>query len=301
MYTSPDRFYRRLPEYPEEQSIQVVMEESDLWIRAPRLLPAEDLRVIALEELRAVRGLLTLWITKFPVFRDSLVPLEIPAQTPPLLEQMYKAGRFASVGPFAAVAGTVAEAVARAIHKELKARGLPQNVLVENGGDMFLFSEKERVIALLAEPEKQIHPPDMPNTPNMPDLPDASLATQGKKTTLFPPLALTLPPEAFPCALAASSATIGHSLSFGKADLVVARSQSGALADACATSLANALQSAEDLAPFFGHLEKRGILPGFLPKAFPTAHLDGVFAFVDGAMGFWNNAHVKGAAEIVRL
>ncbi len=271
MYTSPDRFYRRLPEDAEEQSLQIVVEESDLWIRAPRTMPAEDLRALALQELMAVRGQLKLWIAAHPAFKESLVPLEEPAQAGPLVSAMYRAGRFAAVGPFAAVAGAVAEAVARAIHAELMARGLPGNVLVENGGDMFMFSEKERLVSLLVQPE----------------------ATSAS----FPKLALRLARGAFPCALAASSATIGHSLSFGKADLVVAHSANGALADACATALANALTCASDLQPFFTHLEKRGVLPAFSPKAFPTAQLDGVFAFVDGSMGFWDNT---GKVEIVQ-
>lgn len=276
MYTSPDRFYRRLPEDAEEQSLQIVVEESDLWIRAPRALPTEDLRTIALQELMAARSLLKLWIAAHPTFKESLVPIDEPVHTQPLVSAMYRAGQFAAVGPFAAVAGAIAEAVARAIHAKLMACGLPGNVLVENGGDMFMFSAKERLVSLLVQPD----------------------AYKVGRNASFPQLALRLAPSAFPCALAASSATIGHSLSFGKADLVVAHSANGALADACATALANVLTCADDLQPFFAHLEKRGVLPAFMPKAFPTARLDGVFAFVDSSMGFWDNT---GKVEIVQI
>jgi hypothetical protein len=89
--------------------------------------------------------------------------------------------------------------------------------LVENGGDTYLYSTRERVVGLLARPLEGVS------------------------------LGLRLTPRDFPVSLCASSATIGHSLSFGTAEVVVVRSKSGAVADAVATALGNLIKSPEYL------------------------------------------------------
>ena len=58
---------------------------------------------------------------------------------------------------------------------------------------------------------------------------------------------LLIPPGLMPAGVCSSSATVGHSLSLGKADLVCTLSRSAALADAAATALGNRIRSREDL------------------------------------------------------
>jgi hypothetical protein len=124
---------------------------------------------------------------------------------------MYAAAALANVGPMAAVAGTMAQLVAEDLGEYCS------EVLVENGGDLYLISTRERVVGLLAKPLEGVR------------------------------LGLRLTPEDFPVSLCASSASIGHSLSLGAADLVVVRSASGSVADAFATALANRLKTAGDV------------------------------------------------------
>jgi hypothetical protein len=50
-----------------------------------------------------------------------------------------------------------------------------------------------------------------------------------------------------PVAVCTSSATVGHSLSFGKADAVCVLADSCSLADAAATSIGNMIQSPADI------------------------------------------------------
>ena len=140
----------------------------------------------------------------------------------------------------AAVAGSVAQFTAEAVAAE------SPDILVENGGDVFMLSTRDRTAALLAEPESGAR------------------------------LGLSLAREDFPLSLCSSSGRIGHSLSLGRGDLVVVRSQSAPLADAAATALANLLNGPEDL----DRLADQAC-------QWEHAGLDGVFAQCGGKLAVW--------------
>lgn len=69
-------------------------------------------------------------------------------------------------------------------------------------------------------------------------------------------IGLNVAASACPLALCASSATIGHSLSFGQGELVLVRSPDGALADALATALCNRLQGPGDVKAVVGYARR---------------------------------------------
>jgi ApbE superfamily uncharacterized protein (UPF0280 family) len=144
---------------------------------------------------------------------------------------MYRAARIMNVGPMATVAGAVAAHVAEALAAH------SPDCLVENGGDSMLWSTRERVVALLADP--------------------------GGKAAL----GLRIGAGDFPVSLCASSGTFGHSLSFGRGDLAVVRARDACLADAAATAFANLLRREEDagrVADLASEYERRGIEGVFL-------------------------------------
>jgi uncharacterized protein len=218
-----------------ETRFQAVIEETDLHVVAEKDLASEVLGIV-----RGLRGQLKAYIGIHPEFLTSFVPVDVPDHAPEIVRRMADAVRAFSVGPMAAVAGTIAQFVAEEL------RGLSPNILVENGGDSFLCSTRERVVGLLPFPD------------------------QGMT------LGLRLSPGDFPCSLCSSSATIGHSVSFGSADLVVVRSWSGALADAAATALANELRGRHDLCAV---LEKA--------KKLKRKGVQGVFAQCGEDIGVW--------------
>jgi ApbE superfamily uncharacterized protein (UPF0280 family) len=206
-FRDPRRAYRMEPAPVQgEARFQVVVEETDLWVVAEKDLHRE---VEAL--VRTLRGQIKTHITLQPEFLTSLVPVAVRPGAPEIVRRMAEAAEVCGVGPMAAVAGTMAELVARAFEDRTP------NILVENGGDCFLCSTRERVVGLLPDPEAGVS------------------------------VGLRFAPEEFPLSLCASSGRIGHSLSFGHGDLVVVRSPSGALADAAATALSNRLKSSRDL------------------------------------------------------
>ncbi len=175
------------------------------------IVAERDLSALAMDALQAVRSLLKGYISLHPRFAASFVPVEVEQTAPRVIREMAVAAARCGVGPMAAVAGAVAQYVAERLARE------SATVLVENGGDLFLRSVQERVVGILADPGN-----------------DSSLG-------------LVLPPQAFPVALCSSSATIGHSVSLGKGELVVVRSSGGAFADAAATALCNLLHVPKDL------------------------------------------------------
>jgi len=207
VFTGVHRDYRqRTRPGPGEIGFQCVVEQTDLWIVGRRDVGLDVARFVA--ELRA--GLKN-YIVLHPWFQKSLVPVAVGPEAPPLVRAMAEAASACGVGPMAAVAGATAQAVAERFVSQ------SPDFLVENGGDTYLYSTRERVAGLLAKPLDGVN------------------------------LGLRLVPRDFPVSLCASSATIGHSLSFGVADVVVVRSKSGALADAAATALGNLITSPEHL------------------------------------------------------
>jgi ApbE superfamily uncharacterized protein (UPF0280 family) len=194
-----DRKYRRVVNSGLVSSV-VKMAETDLHILAPQ--PVGDL---ALPLLSAVRTYVEQYIREHPLFLDALVPLPMDKQAPEVVRQMLTAGLQAGVGPMAAVAGIVAEKIGQGI----LAQGVDE-VIVENGGDLFVAGKHACTVAVYAG-----------------------------ESPLSGRLAINLQPGRMPCGVCCSSGTIGHSLSLGTADAVVAVSPSTALADAAATRLAN--------------------------------------------------------------
>jgi ApbE superfamily uncharacterized protein (UPF0280 family) len=184
----------------------VVVKETDLYIRA-----ASDLKRQAQRLVVKYRKQLEGYIERHPKFLSSMEPMAV-TDAPRILNAMAEAAEKASVGPMAAVAGAIAEFVG----KELL-EASPE-VIVENGGDIFLQSQKDRTIGIYAG--------QSPLTGRV------GLDIKGKDT---------------PLGVCTSSGTVGPSLSLGKADAVIALSKSTALADAAATAIGNIIKNADDI------------------------------------------------------
>ena len=184
-------------------------EETDLYIRAD-----QDFTREALEAIRHARNEIEGYIREHPGFRTSLEPLPFDPEAPPIVQDMLLAAQSLSVGPMAAVAGALAGNVGMAL------QAISRNVIVENGGDVFLATEREMTVGVFAG-----------------------------KSPLSMRLGLRIPPDQTPCGLCTSSGQVGPSLSFGQADAVTVWASSTALADAAATALANRVIEPEDIEP----------------------------------------------------
>ncbi len=144
-FLSPFRTYRKIVQKKQEVTFQVVIEESDLFIVAEKDLSLEVIAYV--EKLRAS---LKSYLELNPLFLTSLTPLPFDPKAPPIVQTMLKASQKFQVGPMACVAGTIAEMVAKHFAP------LSPNFLVENGGDLYLYSTKDRVIGLLPNPRDEV-------------------------------------------------------------------------------------------------------------------------------------------------
>jgi ApbE superfamily uncharacterized protein (UPF0280 family) len=201
------RTYRHWIESKDLTAFTVTVKETDLYIRAASNLQRKAQRLVLKYRVQLER-----YIEKYPDFLTSLKPLALPAQAPRIVMEMIEAGRKAGVGPMAAVAGAVAEFVGRELLES------SPEIIVENGGDIFMKVLRKKVVG--------IHAGDSPLT--------------GK-------IGLEISPGDTPVGICTSSGTVGHSLSFGKADAVVTVAGSAALADAAATAVCNRVQNPDDI------------------------------------------------------
>jgi ApbE superfamily uncharacterized protein (UPF0280 family) len=201
------RTYRHWVKDKDLVAFNVTVKETDLYIRA-----GSDLKSQAHELVLKYRQMLEEYIEDHPSFLTSLEPLAVDDDAPPLVRDMAEAAEKAGVGPMAAVAGAIAECVGSEL------LDFSPEVIVENGGDIYLKSLTKRLIGIYAG--------QSPLTGRV------GLEIEGKDT---------------PLGVCTSSGTVGHSLSFGKADAVIVLSRSTALADAAATAIGNRILKPSDI------------------------------------------------------
>ncbi|MDD5092910.1 MAG: UPF0280 family protein [Dehalococcoidia bacterium] len=233
------RIYRHSIKDTDLVSFAAVIKETDLLIRARR-----NLKRKALKAVMKCRAAIERYIEQHPAFLTTLEPFSIQEDAPAIVKEMALAAETVSVGPMAAVAGAIAEHVG----KELLA--FSPEVIVENGGDIFLKITKKRLVGIYAG--------------------DSPLS--GK-------VAIELVPEETPVGICTSSGTVGHSLSFGKADAVVVVACSAALADAAATAIGNIVKEKTDI-------------PGAIETAQGIEGLKGIVIIKDDQMGIWGEIRI---------
>lgn len=202
-----ERTYRGKVRAGDLTPFAVVVKETDLFILADR-----DLSALVREVVIAHRYQLEGYISRYPIFLTSLVPVGIVPGAPETVTRMAAAADAAGVGPMAAVAGTFSELVGEALLKE------SSQAIVENGGDIFIKSDVERTVALYA----------------------GSSPLSGK-------VGIRLMPEDTPVGVCTSSGRVGPSLSLGRAHAACIIAKSAALADAAATAVGNAVKRPDDI------------------------------------------------------
>lgn len=199
--------YRQQQKKKGLTAFEITVQETNLHIQADT-----DLSGQAIQAVCHCRDLIEGHIRKHPAFAGSLVPLAVPDSAPGIIRDMAHAADTAQVGPMAAVAGAVAEYTGRHL------LSFSSEVIVENGGDIFICSHSDTVLTIFAGTS---------------------------------PLSMTtgiqVPRQNSAFGVCTSSGTFGHSTSFGKADAVMVMARSCMLADAAATGLANQVNTAGDI------------------------------------------------------
>jgi len=202
--------YRRRVRASTLTAFTVRVKETDLLVHACEEIPA-----LTTDLVIKYRRHIEAYIAQVPEFAASLLPLPIREPMHRIVRSMTDAAQCAGVGPMAAVAGAIAQ------HVGMDLLSLPDGspeVIIENGGDIFLKTRHAATVGLYAG-----------------------------RSPLSMKIGLRIRSDAAPMAVCTSSGTVGHSLSLGKADAVCVVSRSCALADAAATSVGNRIRSGRDI------------------------------------------------------
>ncbi|KAF0134834.1 MAG: hypothetical protein FD145_402 [Candidatus Saganbacteria bacterium] len=201
---------RKYREYTNAEGLvkfEVIEGETDLLIMADKYLNDSAQLSIA-----KYRGDISKYISEHPEFQEAYSPLNVPFFSKQIIKNMAWAAKRAKVGPMAAVAGAMAELVGKELLK------FTNEIIIENGGDIFLKINKTRKVGIFSG-----------------------------SSPFSEKIALEIDPKDTPCGVCTSSGTIGPSFSFGKADAVCVIAKSAALADAAASAIGNVVESIETI------------------------------------------------------
>ena len=217
------RTYRQKMETGRFKTFPVSYFETDLWIGVKSKSDHPKIKDFALKKVIELRSILENYISINPDFGKTLSPLSVDLKAPLFIQEMMVAAEKANVGPMAAVAGIFSEYIG----KELELNFEIDEIIVENGGDIYLNIKEPITISIFAG-----------------------------KSVLSEKVGIKILPEFAPLGVCTSSGTIGHSFSFGKADAVMIVCKNTALADAYATSFCNLIKKEEDIESIINKISK---------------------------------------------
>lgn len=211
-----ERSYRNRFSNDERRWFCVKFLESDLWIGVDNGSYSASMEADTYAMLVDLRRSMDAYLLMDPGYKTALTPYDAGLEAPEILKSMSGVSHKTGIGPMSAVAGAVALKVAGF----LKSRYDVNEVIVENGGDIYAQASTDMDISVFAG-----------------------------QSPLSEKIGLHIPAGSFPLGICTSSGTVGPSLSLGRADAVMIVCKDVMLADSYATAMANRIQSVNDLQP----------------------------------------------------
>jgi len=208
------RNYRKIMQSDRFESFVVNYKETDLWIGVPPKCVSKDLKKFVLEKIKQLRYELDFYIKNNENFQNSLTSIPMNENIPISVKTMINASQKTGIGPMSAVAGYFSEYIGNEVKKKF---GFDE-IVIENGGDIFLDIKEELILTIYAG-----------------------------KSPLTEKIGVKIDPKYSPLGICTSSGTVGHSLSFGKADAVMIACKNTSLADSYATAFCNRVKSIDDI------------------------------------------------------
>lgn len=233
------RTYRHWVKNPDLVTFSVIEEETDCSISA-----VTNLERKARKAVHKYREILKKYIAQNPVFLTTLEPFSVDSSAPQLIQAMCSETAKVGVGPMASVAGAIADFVGRELIE------FSSDVIIENGGDIYIKSDANRLVGIFAG-----------------------------KSPFSGKIGIEIKGHDTPLGISTSSGTVGHSLSFGKADAVTVLADSATLSDSAATAIGNMVIDSRDIS--------KGI-----DFAKGVAGLNGILIIKDEDMGVWGELEI---------
>ena len=197
--------------------------ETDLWIGVDKESYAEAMPGFIYNQIVRLRNEFNDYYRTNPGFFTSLKQV-IPAKAVNnYFSRMCKASLQTGVGPMAGIAGLFAEETGKRLLEKFSIREL----VVENGGDCFVSVQEPLIVHIFAG-----------------------------ESPLSEKVGVIINKNSSSLGICTSSANVGHSKSFGKADAVMVVSPDTVLADQYATAICNQIHSSEDIEKKLDIVEK---------------------------------------------
>jgi len=202
-----DKFYRKILNYTLPYQIEIKYKFTDMLILSNKKLNERKI----LKEIERIYEEIEKYSIKKPLFVSSLKPV-CDKDSPPFFKELFIYSKRTDLGPLAGIAGFFSKKIAEFIKKEFD----PCNLIIENGGDIFLEREEESKILIYAG--------------------DSPLSMKiGFKL------------EKGKYGIATSSKSVGHSLSFGNTDSLTIISDDPIISDFYATYFGNIIKDEKDI------------------------------------------------------
>ena len=194
-----------------------------MWIGVDPASFQEEMKNVSLLKVKELRMILEEYLLTNPVFGKTFDSHQAEPNAPKIVRLMAEAGTRAGVGPMAAVAGAFAEAVGRHLMQQFDI----QELVIENGGDIFLKINQNLLMSVYAG-----------NSP------------------LSEKIGIEIQASESPLGICTSAGTVGPSISFGKADAAMIICRNTALADAFATAFGNRVNTSDDVQAVINQTEQ---------------------------------------------
>jgi hypothetical protein len=188
--------------------------ETDLWIGVDPDSFREEMKAVSFQKVKELRSVLEEYLLLDPIFGKTYEPHRVEPNAPEIVRVMAEAANRAGVGPMASVAGAFSEMVGRCLMEQFEI----QELVVENGGDIFLKINSNLLMSVYA----------------------GNSLLSGK-------VGIEIKASESPLGVCTSAGTVGPSVSFGNADAAMIICKNIALADAFATGFGNRVKTPEDV------------------------------------------------------
>jgi len=195
-------------------SFPVCHYETDLYISIDKNSYTDYLKEFISNRIKFYRKSLEEFAYKNPLFFSSLKPIKGVFSDKEMVSEMLSVSEKVNIGPMASVAGAFSHFIGNDILNSFQV----EELIIENGGDIFMKINKPTTVSVFA-----------------------GHSVLSEKTGIM------INENISPLGICTSAGTVGHSLSFGKADAVVIICKNTLLADAYATKFANLIKKKSDI------------------------------------------------------
>jgi uncharacterized protein len=205
-----ERTYRTQFNSERFSSFEVKYKETDLWIGVNPGSFKPEMKELVQQKIINLRDMFDKYIAEEPMFRKSLQPFHPSEFAPPEALEMAVAATKAGIGPMSAVAGLFAREAGKIITANFEI----EELIIENGGDIFAILKNELILSVFAG-----------------------------ESPLSERIGIVIPAGFKNLGICTSAGKVGPSISFGNADAVMAICEDVLLADVFATSFGNKVKS----------------------------------------------------------